>query len=252
MTGAPGLLDGRRALVTGGGNGIGAAVAARFAALGAGGVVLDLPGAAVDTPQGWGSVAADVRNEAAIKAAIVSAHTQLRGLDTVVVAAGVVPGWQRTDELDLVDFERVLAVNVLGVAATLKYVAPVLTAGATVTVIGSLTSWRGDPNIASYVASKHAVLGIVRSAALALGPVGVRVNAVGPGPVATAALRSRMATRRERTGVSEDEAIGAAGRLTALGRIATVDEVVGAVTFLSCTMSSGITGQLLNVDCGVL
>jgi enoyl-[acyl-carrier-protein] reductase (NADH) len=61
-----------------------------------------------------------------------------------------------------------------------------------------------------------------------------------------------MATRRERTGVSEDEAIGAAGRLTALGRIATVDEVVGAVTFLSCTMSSGITGQLLNVDCGVL
>src|SRR5690349_10251421 len=127
MTPAPGLLDGRRALVTGGGNGIGAAVAARFAELGASGVVLDLPGTVGDTPRGWGSIVADVRDEAAIKDAIAIARTQLGGLDTVVAAAGVVPGWQHTDELDLADFERVLAVNVLGVAATLKYVAPVLT-----------------------------------------------------------------------------------------------------------------------------
>lgn len=249
---AAGLLDGRRALITGGGSGIGAATAARFAELGASGVVLDLPGAAAEPPGGWRALAADVRDEAAISDAVVTAHSQLGGLDTVVAAAGVVPTWQRTDELDLVDFEQVLAVNVVGVAATLKYAAPVLAEGATVTVIGSLNSWRGDPNIPSYVASKHAVLGIVRSAALALGPAGVRVNAVGPGPVATAALRSRMASRQERTGLSVGEAIAAAGTMTALGRIATVDEVVGAVTFLSCSMSSGITGQLLNVDCGVL
>jgi NAD(P)-dependent dehydrogenase (short-subunit alcohol dehydrogenase family) len=252
MTPARGLLDGRRALITGGGNGIGAAVAARFAEFGAGGVVLDLPGVAVDPPRGWSAVAADVRDEAGVDDAVVTAHTRLGGMDTVVAAAGVVPGWQRADELDLADLERVLAINVVGVAATLKHVAPLLTTGATITVIGSLNSWRGDPNIAGYVASKHAVLGMVRSAALALGAAGVRVNAVGPGPVATAALRSRMAAREERTGLSVDEAIEAAGTLTALGRIATVDEVVGAVTFLSCEMSSGITGQLLNVDCGVL
>jgi NAD(P)-dependent dehydrogenase (short-subunit alcohol dehydrogenase family) len=252
MSTPAGLLAGRRALVTGGGSGIGAAVAGRFAELGASGVVLDLPGAAVGPPSGWHAVGADVRDEAAVRDAIATARTQLGGLDTIVAAAGVVPGWQRIDELDLGDFERVLAINVLGVAATLKYVAPLLAEGATITVVGSLNSWRGDANIAGYVASKHAVLGIVRSAAMSLGPAGVRVNAVGPGPVATAALRSRMTMRQQRTGLSADEAIAAAGTLTALGRIATVAEVVAAITFLSCSMSSGMTGQLLNVDCGVL
>lgn len=252
MSTATGLLAGRRALVTGGGKGIGAAVAHRFADLGAVGVVLDLPGLTTQPPTGWQAVTADVRDEVAVAEVVASAVATLGGLDTVVAAAGVVPAWQNTAELDLADFERVLAINALGVAATLKHVAPVLTNGATIAVVGSLNSWRGDPNIPSYVASKHAVLGIVRSAALALGAAGVRVNAVGPGPVATDALRQRMAGREQRTGLSVDEAIAAAGALTALGRIATVDEVVAAITFLSCSMSSGITGQLLKVDCGVL
>jgi NAD(P)-dependent dehydrogenase (short-subunit alcohol dehydrogenase family) len=170
----------------------------------------------------------------------------------VVAAAGVVPSWQRPADLDLDDFERVLAINVLGVAATIKHATPLLGAGSTITVVASLNSWRGDPNITSYAASKHAALGIVRSAALALGPDGVRVNAVAPGPVATGALRSRMEARADRTGLNVEEAIDQAGRGTALRRIATVDEVVDAITFLTSGMSSGMTGQLLNVDCGIL
>lgn len=181
-----------------------------------------------------------------------AAGEALGGLDAVVAAAGVVPSWQRPADLDLDDFERVLAVNVLGVAATIKHAAPLLAAGGAITVVASLNSWRGDPNITSYVASKHAALGIVRSAALALGPDGVRVNAVAPGPIATDALRSRMAAREERTGLSVEEAIDQAGRATALRRIASVDEVVEVITFLTSGASSGMTGQLLNVDCGIL
>lgn len=245
-------LAGRRALVTGGGNGIGAAVAARFAELGATGAVVDLPStSATQAPAGWTVLAADVRDEQEVAAAVHAAADALGGLDAVVAAAGVVPSWQQTPDLDLADFERVLAVNVLGVVATIKHAAPLLRAGATITAVGSLNSWRGDPNIASYVASKHAVLGVVRSAALALGSAGIRVNAVGPGPIATAALRARMTARQDTTGLSVDEAIAAAGRDTALGRIATVAEVVETIVFLTSDMSSGMTGQLLNVDCGI-
>lgn len=247
------LLTGRRALITGGASGIGAAVAARFAALGATGTILDLPGADADyIPQGWQVEAVDVRDEQGVATAVRAAAAAHGGLDAVVAAAGVVPSWQRTDALDLDDFARVLDINVLGVAATVKHTAPLLGEGATFTVVASLNSWRGDANIPGYVASKHAALGIVRSAALALGPAGVRVNAVGPGPIATDALVGRMSSRRDATGMTVDEALDAAARGTALGRIATVAEVVEAIVFLTSPMSSGLTGQLLNVDCGIL
>lgn len=253
MTGGSGLLAGRRVLVTGGANGIGAAVAARFAGLGASGMIVDLPsGRPSPAPAGWGAAAADVRDERSVAAAVAAASETLGGLDTVVAAAGVVPRWQRPADLDLDDFERVLAVNVLGVAATIKHTAGLLPGGSTITVVASLNSWRGDPNLTSYAASKHAVLGIVRSAALALGPDGVRVNAVAPGPVATEALRLRMSARAGRTGLSVEEAIGLAGRATALRRIATVGEVVETIAFLASGASSGMTGQLLSVDCGIL
>jgi NAD(P)-dependent dehydrogenase (short-subunit alcohol dehydrogenase family) len=253
VTNASGQLAGRRTLITGGANGIGAAVAARFANLGASGVIVDLASCLpASPPAGWGTAAADVRDEQSVAAAVRNAGETLGGIDAVVAAAGVVPSWQQPADMDLDDFERVLAINVLGVAATIKHVAPFLGAGSTITVVASLNSWRGDPNIMSYAASKHAALGIVRSAALALGPGGVRVNAVAPGPIATEALRSRMSARQERTGLSVEEAIAQAGRTTALDRIATVDEVVEVIAFLTSGMSSGMTGQLLNVDCGIL
>jgi NAD(P)-dependent dehydrogenase (short-subunit alcohol dehydrogenase family) len=246
-------LGARRALVTGGASGIGAAVARQLAALGAAGVIIDVvPAELVEPPPGWIVLTADVRHEPEFAAAVRQAANHLGGLDGVVAAAGVVPAWQPIAELDLDDFDRVLAINVRGVIATIKHARPLLASPATITVVGSVNSWRGDPQIASYVASKHAVLGLIRSAALALGASGVRVNGVGPGPVATDALLSRMAARQHVTGLSVDAAIAAAGKVTALGRIATVDEVVAAIVFLTSECSSGITGQLLNVDCGIL
>ena len=138
-----------------------------------------------------------------------------------------------------------------GIAAVLKHATPVLADGASVVLIGSLNSWRGDPNIASYVASKHAVLGITRSAALDLGRRGIRVNALGPGPVATDALLGRMAARERELGVPLAVALERAAEQTALGRIVTVDEVADAALFLASRLSSGITGQLLRVDAGM-
>ena len=223
-------------LVTGGASGIGAAVVERFSREGATGLVVDL----ADSPV-WPTKRVDVRDEAALREALQDEF------DVVVAAAGIVPPWSPIAELDLEQWDNVFAINARGVAATLKH-AKVKDGGAVVAV-ASLNSWKGDPNLAAYVASKHAVLGIVRAAALDLGKRGIRVNAVAPGPIATQALLDRMRRREQAGGLTVDEALAAAGEGTALGRIATVEEVADAVFFLA--NAGGITGHLLPVDGGI-
>lgn len=244
-------FTGKRALVTGGARGLGAAIVERFAEAGAAGVSIDLT-ATGTVPTGWHFLAADVRSEEQIERACKAAVEQLGGpLDLLVVAAGVVPPWRHVAELDLGEWDDLFAINVRGVAGTLKHAAPLMSDGGAVTVIGSLNSWRGDGNITGYVASKHAVLGIVRSAAIDLGSRGIRVNAIGPGPVATEALRGRMAWRARSGGPQLDAALEAAAAMTSLGRIATSDDVAGTALFLASDLAGAITGQLLAVDGGL-
>jgi NAD(P)-dependent dehydrogenase (short-subunit alcohol dehydrogenase family) len=247
---APGVLAGRRALVTGGASGIGAAVAARLAEAGAGGLVLDRdPVPLARLPVGWESTVADVGDDGSVAAAFAD-HPE--DLDVLVAAAGIVPPWRSLTALDLAEWDEVFRVNARGVASTLHHALARLRDGAAVVVVASLNAWRGDANLASYSASKHAVLGLVRSAALELGRRGIRVNAVGPGPVATEALVRRIEARAAAGGLPVGEALAEAAGQTALGRIATVDEVAEAVLFLASDASSGLTGQLLAVDGGLL
>src|SRR5262249_5189556 len=139
-------LAGRRALVTGAASGIGAAIAARFATAGARGAGLDIVAPAA-APAGWLALTADVRSEDAVAEACTDAARQLGGeLDLVVAAAGIVPPWRRVAELDLGEWDDVFAINVRGVAATLKHAAPVMADGGAIVAIASLNSWRGDAN----------------------------------------------------------------------------------------------------------
>jgi NAD(P)-dependent dehydrogenase (short-subunit alcohol dehydrogenase family) len=247
-------LDGRTALVTGGGSGIGAAIVDRFTREGARGVVLDLPAAldAAALPDGWTGVPVDLRDDASIAAAFARVRELVPRIDHVVAAAGVVPGWAPIAELDLAEWDAVMAVNARGLVATLKHAAPAIAPGrGSVVVVASLNSWRGDANLTTYAASKHAALGVVRSAALDLGRRGIRVNGVAPGPIATEALLTRMRRRADAGGLSVEDALAAAGQGTALGRIATADEVASAVLFLAGDLASGVTGHLLPVDGGI-
>lgn len=252
MTGElPGLLAGRTAVVTGGARGLGAAIAARLAAAGATGTVIDqsLP-AEPSWPAGWTAAAADVRDPGALAAAFGPAD---RRPDVVVACAGVVPPWTSTADIDPAQWEDVFAVNVRGLMLTVREAVRRMSGrGGSVVAIASLNGWKGDPHLPAYTASKHAVVGLVRSAALDVGRSGIRVNAVAPGPVATDALRGRMASRAGSLGPPVEQALRLAAEQTALGRIATAGEVAAAVLFLASDMSSGITGQLLAVDAGIL
>ncbi|MDA8309602.1 MAG: SDR family oxidoreductase [Actinomycetota bacterium] len=251
----PSLLEGKVALVTGGAAGLGAAIAGTLAGAGARGAVVDLvepPAKAV--PDGWAAITADVRDEASISRAFAQVGA-LAGIPDVVVAnAGVVPRWTATEEIDPADWDAVFAVNTRGVMLTVREAVRVMRRrrAGSIVVMSSLNGWKGDPHIASYVASKHAVVGLVRSVALDVGRDNIRVNAVGPGPVPTDALRARMASRASRGEPPVEEALRLAGAATALGRVVTPEEVASAALFLASDLASGVTGQLIAVDAGVL
>jgi NAD(P)-dependent dehydrogenase (short-subunit alcohol dehydrogenase family) len=250
---AEGLLAGRCAIVTGGTRGLGAAIARRFKAEGARVAVLDLPQAIGANGAHLGDLAlpCDVADEAQVGPAVGEAIRRFDRLDIVVANAGVVPPWRAAHEIEMVEWDRVFAVNVRGVALTIKHAAPHLGAGGSIIAMGSIMSASGAPGQVLYTATKHAVIGIVRAAAHDLGPKGVRVNALGPGPIATDALLGRVAARAAAGGSSPGDALAAMVK-TPLQRMANEEDVARVALFLASGLSSGITGKLVPVDAGLL
>lgn len=249
-----GDLTGRQAVVTGGSAGLGRAIAERLAAAGAAITVVDLTDAlaAADLPEGWRRHAADLGAPDA-RDALRGLADNMGAVDIVVANAGVVPPWRGVADLDAGEWTRVMAVNVWGVAATLGGFAGALARsgrGAAV-VMASINGYRAHPRQMLYTASKHAVVGVMRAAALELGPAGTRVNALAPGPVATDALRSRLAARHAGGGPAPDAALAALAADTALRRIVTPEQVAAAAHWLVSDAAAGITGTVVPVEAGL-
>ena len=116
--------------------------------------------------------------------------------------------------------------------------------------MASINGYRAHPSQALYTATKHAVVGLMRAAALDLGPE-IRVNALAPGPILTEALRGRIEARAAAGGPAFGEAVAALEAQTALGRLATEGEVARAAAFLASDAASGLTGVLLPVEAGM-
>lgn len=248
------LLAGRSAVVTGGANGIGAGIVRVFAAAGAfRGVVLDLPAALERNalPEGWVEVPIDLRDDESTADAFAQVRSVLGTIDVLVAAAGIVPLWTDIASLDLDEWDDVFRVNARGVLTSVRESLPAMEAGGAIVAIASQNAWRGNANLASYTASKHAVLGLVRSVALELGPRGIRINAVAPGSVATDAYLARLERRETELGMAVEDALDRDAKTTALQRLATVDDVANGVLFLASRLSSGITGHMLPVGAGV-
>lgn len=245
-------LDGKVAFVTGAANGLGARIAGTLAGAGCLGVGVDTDRNGPGLPSRWRAVTADVTVESELQAAYAECHAHFGRLDVVVANAGVVPPWRETEALDLEEWDRVFAVNVRGVAATIKHAVPLMkSSGGSIVVMGSLNSRRAHPLQCLYTATKHAVLGVVRAASGDLGRYGIRVNALGPGPIATAALVRRVEDRAAAGGEDPREVFAAFAAQTSLGRMATEGDVARAALFLASDQSDGITGQLLPVDAGL-
>ena len=244
------LLEGKRAVVTGGANGIGAAIVRELAQAGvAKGAILDLPttvGATV-APEGWDEIAVDLRDDHSIREAFAEVLAALETIDVLVAAAGIVPAWTSIGELDPEEWDEVFRVNARGVMRTIQEARAGMSEGGAIVVIASQNAWRGSEHLASYTASKHAALGLVRSLALELGPHGIRVNAIGPGSVATDAYVGRLRRREAAGGATVEQALTREAQGTTLQRLTTVEDVASASLFLASDLASGVAGHILPV-----
>jgi 3-hydroxybutyrate dehydrogenase len=244
----------RVALVTGAGRGIGRGVAV---ALAAGGhrVALtarsepELAETAALCGAGALVVPLDLTAAGAVEDLFGRVESALGPVEILVANAGAAtsaPVAKITDE----DWQRMLDLNLTAPFRCIRRAVPAMTTArwGRIVVLGSIASKRGEAYIAAYTASKHGVLGLVRSAAAELARTGVTVNAVCPAYVDTPMTDGSVETIVATTGRAPDEARRILERKQPIGRLITVDEVVAAVLY--CVANGAVTGQGLNVDGG--
>ena len=174
------------------------------------------------------------------------------GLDIFVANAGIEGEVKPITEYDLKTFEKVIAVNVTGVWLGLKYAIPAIAkrGGGSIIVMSSVAGVIGSPGMSAYIASKHAAIGLMRTAALEAAPMGIRVNSINPGPVET-----RMMESLETQFAGGDAAMGAGVRQQFVERIplkryARPEEVADLALFLASEESAYITGQTHLIEGG--
>jgi glucose 1-dehydrogenase len=253
-------LEGRTAVVTGATGGMGRAIVVALADAGATVVATDLTDAHADDLFGLvestdmvSFITGDVSKSGDMEAVVTQALSRGGRLDCAVNAAAIefetVPLAECADD----DFDTMMAVNVRGVFLSMKHELRAMLdtvdtrdgAGASIVNIASTNSFKPQHDQPAYTASKHAVLGLTRSAAMDYASHGIRVNAICPGAIDTPMLRNAM----ERRGRDVDDV---AHRLSLFGRFGEPSEVAAAALWLCSDASSFTTGHALAVDGGML
>ena len=231
------------ALVTGGASGIGRATVRQLVDAGAEVAVLDLNDFGED-PDGDPviSIACDITDEASVVSSVRQAHDALEGLTVAVLNAGI-GGYGALLDLEVEEWDRVMATNLRGTFLCLRQVARAMVEGGrggSIVAVSSISGFLADRNMSHYSASKAGVAALVRVAARELGPFGIRVNAVAPGTTDTPMFASTGQLPGYRARVAER---------TALGGVGTPEAVAEAI--LSVLRMTWVTGQVVAADGGV-
>tara|TARA_R110002110_G_scaffold157570_1_gene354460 strand:- start:3184 stop:3957 length:774 start_codon:yes stop_codon:yes gene_type:complete len=233
------------ALVTGAASGIGEACARQFLAQGCRLVLLDRDGdrlAALAAELGAYAISGDVTAEQAVAEAVAACQTRFGGLHYAVNSAGVAGAPAALEDTTLEEWQRVTSINLTGVFLCLKHQLKAMKAAGSgaIVSISSGAGLIGTPGLAPYCASKHAVLGLTKTAAMEVARTGVRVNAVLPGSTRTPMLEDAM-----RQGPELETMI-----LNSIpcGRLGTADEIAAAALWLCSAQASYVNGHSLVVD----
>ena len=250
-------FTGKVALITGAGNGIGRATALGFASRGATVVVVDRDRTGGEATAGilrqrGGQalfVPADVTQSADVQNYVKATLDCYGAIDCFYNNAGIEGSVAPTAEYDEDMFDRVMAVNVKGVFLGMRHVLPVMIKQGRGSVVNtaSVAGLVASPGMPAYVASKHAVIGLTKTAAGEVARAGVRVNAVCPGPIDTRMIHALESM------LSPDDPASVGTRYQAnipIGRYGTAEEVANLVIFLSSDLASNITGAQYVVDGG--
>jgi NAD(P)-dependent dehydrogenase (short-subunit alcohol dehydrogenase family) len=246
-------LQGKVALITGGGIGIGAAVARRFAAEGASVVVMARRAELVESVAseiGGEAVCGDAAEPEDARRAVQRAVQRFGGLDVVVANAGqghMNAVGETTDE----QWAESWRANPTTAFCTMRAALPqLIERRGSAVLIASVAGILAGPRIAAYTTSKHAILGLTRSLARDYGPQGVRVNAICPGWVRTSVTDGIVTMIAEREGVEIEQARSRLTRHVPLQRMADPAELASVCLFLASPQSSFMTGAVLIADGG--
>jgi NAD(P)-dependent dehydrogenase (short-subunit alcohol dehydrogenase family) len=235
----------RVAIVTGGGSGIGLAIARRLTDDGAAVAVLDLDGdAAVETGTALG-LEADVTDRAGVEAAVGEVVERL-GAPTILVNNAGLQHFGPFLKIDLDTWQRVLDVNLTGTFHCCQVVLPHMVAAGwgRIVNISSSSTHGGQPMMSAYVSAKSGVIGLTKSLALEFGPKGVTVNTIPPGFIDTPMLRDSEAKGLLGGKVEEHEA------RTPVRRVGRPEDIAAATAFLVSEEASYVTGQVIGVNGG--
>ena len=249
-----GRLTNKVALITGGAGSIGLATARAFLDEGAQVMIVDI------TEEGLARVTAelssdalayracDVTSEQQVRDAVLATVERFRRLDVVFANAGTFGVVAPVAEYPLDVFERVMAVNVTGSFLVVKHALAAMRDGGSLIVNSSVVGLTSDRGIAAYATSKHAVVGLVRTAAKEMASRGIRVNSLHPGPTDN---EFQSAIEVEAIGASKEESAEAFEQMIPLARHASPDEIAAAVVFLASDETRFMTGTQLVVDGGL-
>jgi NAD(P)-dependent dehydrogenase (short-subunit alcohol dehydrogenase family) len=248
------LLKGKTAIVTGGGRGIGRAIARKFAGEGAAVVVAsrsagEIDGVAAEIQQAGGrakAVAADVSKKAECEKVVRAARDAFGGIHILINNAGVLGPVAPTEGTTLDQWNEVIAINLTSAFLMSGLVLPEMYERGSGAII-NLSSVAGKvafPMNSAYAASKAGLLGLTRTLAAEGGRKGVRVNAIGPGPTGDTNMWQELAGRLGPMSAHVTDGI-------LQGRLQTTEEIAAAALFLASDQAGAITGQTLNVDGGM-
>ena len=254
-------LSGKTALITGGAGGIGQAAARLFTAEGARVALVDRDEAALQAvvqsigEESASYVVADVTQPEQVESYVKAAVDRWGGVDIYLANAGIEGMVSPIPDYPLDVFEQVIAVNVTGVWLGLKYVIPVMRerGGGSIVITSSTAGIGGTAGMSAYTTSKHAVIGMMRTAALECAPMGIRVNTVNPAPIETRMMRSLEEMRvaaADDSEVTVERTKQAYSARIPLQRYGNPEEVARLMMFLASDDSSYCTGGVYMVDGG--
>lgn len=239
----------RRVLITAGGAGIGRAVADRFAEGGAQVWVADiaLPG---DLPAGWRATEVNVSDEAAMAAMFAEVESDWGGLDTLCANAGIAGPTALVEDVALEDWRVCVSVNLEGAFLAAKYAAPMMKrAGQGVMLLTSSTAGQfGYPSRAPYAAAKWAVIGLMKTLAMELGPHGVRANAICPGAVDGPRMEGVLAREAVAKGMTRDQVYDGYASGTSMRTWIEARDIAEMAFFLASDAARYVSGQVIAVD----